>query len=164
MERQARTAFLDGGGSGGRSVFCSTERPERADTLALDTLALRTLRGFQGVETLGGRLHFPLRMGSEIAPPKDPFRRWISVDLAILAMLVLHDVAAPFTGLDNGATGTAIEATACLFHKDTVCTWFNRDTFHRLCRPFLWISDTNAASPRQHALSPGAGFSLTILR
>ena len=68
----------------------------RATTGILDALSLRTLGGFQWVETLGRWLDSALGMGGEIAPPKDPFRRWISVDLAILAIVVLHDVATPF--------------------------------------------------------------------
>lgn len=71
-------------------------RIPQSDQGTLDALALRTLRGFQWVETLGRCLDAALGMGGEIAPPKDPFRRWISVDLAIPAIVMLHDVATPF--------------------------------------------------------------------
>ena len=105
--------------------------------MALDALALRTLRGFQRVEALGRWLNFAFDMRGEIAPSKDPFRRWISVDLAILAVVVLHGVPTPFAGLNDGTTGSAIEATARLFHKDAVQTRLNRDTLHRFVRSFL---------------------------
>src|SRR5262249_57081869 len=122
------------------------------DTLSLDTLPLRTLRGFQWVETLGRWLDFALHMGRKIAPPKDPFRRWISVDLAILAVVVLHDVPTPFARFDNGTAGSPIEATTRLFHKEAVHTRFNRDTFHRFAGSFLSLSkiDTDVASTRPH--------------
>ena len=107
------------------------------NALALDALALRTLRGFQRVDALGGWLDFALDMRGEIAPPKDPFRGWISVDLAILAVVVLHDVPTPFAALNDGTTGSSVEATARLFHKDAVHTRLNRDTFHRFVRSFL---------------------------
>ena len=103
-------------------------------------------------------------MGGEIAPPQDPFRRWISIDLAILAIVVLDDVPTPFAGLDNGTTGSPIEATARLFHKSTVRTWFNRNTFHRFVWSFLSILDTDVTSTRQPHWSHGGGFSLTALR
>jgi hypothetical protein len=103
----------------------------------LDTLALRTLRSFQRVDALGRCLDFTLGMRGEIAPSKDPFRRWIRVDLAILAIVVLYDVPTPFTRLDNGTTGSSIEATACFFHKNAVHTRFNRDTFHCFVWSFL---------------------------
>ena len=109
----------------------------KCNALALDTLALRTLRGFQRVDTLGRWLDFALDMRGEIAPSKDPFRRRISVDLAILATVVLHDVPTPFAALNDGTTGSSIEATARLFHKDAVQTRFDRDTFHRFVRSFL---------------------------
>src|SRR5215471_2406649 len=132
MESRARTAFLASAGSG--AAPC---RVPQSDQEQLDTLALRTLRGFQRVETLGRWLHFALGMGGEIASPKDPFRRWISIDLAILAIVMLHDVPTPFAGLDNRTTGSPIEATARLFHKSAVRTRFNRDTFHRFAQSFL---------------------------
>ena len=75
-------------------------------------------------------------MGGEIAPSKEPFDRWISVELAIFALLILHDIPTSFAGLDNGVTGSPIEAATCLFHKDTIRTWFNRDTFHRVSLSF----------------------------
>jgi len=75
-------------------------------------------------------------MGGEIAPAKDPFGRWIGVELAIFALPILHDIPTPFAALDNGMTGSPVEAAACLFHKDTICTRFNRDTFHRFSIPF----------------------------
>ena len=75
-------------------------------------------------------------MGGEIAPSKDPFGCWISVELAIFALLILHDIPTSFAGLDNGVTGSPIEAAACLFHKDTLYTRFNRDTFHRFSLSF----------------------------
>ena len=96
MESRARTAFLASEGSGAAPCCVPQSDQGKCDTLALDTLALRTLRGFQWVETLGRWLDFALGMGGEIAPPKDPFRRWISVDLAILAIVMLHDVPTPF--------------------------------------------------------------------
>ena len=91
MESRARTAFLASEES--EAAPC---RVPQSDQGTLDALSLRTLRGFQGVETLGRWLDVALGMGGEIAPPKDPFRRWISVDLAILAIVVLHDVATPY--------------------------------------------------------------------
>ena len=115
----------------------------------LDTLALRTLRGFQGVKTLGRGLDFALGMGGEITPPEDPFRRWISVDPAVSAVILFQDVATPFAGLDNRTTGSTIKATAGLFHKDAVRTRFNRDTFHCFARSFLYMIDTNQAPTRQ---------------
>ena len=102
----------------------------------LDTLSLRTLRGFERVKTLGRGLHITLHMGGEITPSKEPFGRWISVELAIFALLIFHDIPTPFAGIDNGMTGTPIEAAACLFHKDAVRTRFNRETFHRFSIPF----------------------------
>ena len=99
-------------------------------------MSLRTLRGFERVKALGGGLHVTLHMGGEIAPAKDPFGRWIGVELAILALPILHDIPTPFAGIDNGMTGSPVEAAACLFHKDTIRTWFNRDTFHRFSTPF----------------------------
>ena len=70
-------------------------------------------------------------MGGKIAPSKDPFGCWISVELAILALRVLHDIPTPFAALDNRMTGSSIEAAARLFHKETVYTRFDRHTFHR---------------------------------
>ena len=87
-------------------------------------------------------------MGGEIASSEDPLRGRISINLAILPVVILHDVGAPFTGLDNGTTGATIEATARLFHEDTVGTRFNRDTFHRCSIPFPWIMHTYTASTR----------------
>jgi hypothetical protein len=75
-------------------------------------------------------------MGGEIAPPKDPFGGWISVELAIVALRVLHDIPTPFAGFNNGMTGSSIEAAARLFHKQTVRTRFDRNTFHRFALPF----------------------------
>ena len=94
-------------------------------------MSLRTLRGFERVKALGGGLYVTLHMGGEIAPAKDPFGRWIGVELAIAALLILHDIPTPLAGIDNGMTGSPIEAAAGLFHKDTMRTRFNRDTFHR---------------------------------
>ena len=70
-------------------------------------------------------------MSGEIAPSKDPFGGWISVELAIFALRVLHDIPTPFAVLNNGMTGSAVEAAARLFHKETVQTRFDRYTFHR---------------------------------
>src|SRR5215831_9046540 len=100
-------------------------------------------------------------MGGEIAPPKDPFRRWISIDLAILTMIMLNDVPTSFACLDYRTTGPPIEATACLFHKNTVRTRFNGDTFHRFASSFLYLStiDTHVTSTRQqnsHLVRPFA--------
>jgi hypothetical protein len=75
-------------------------------------------------------------MGGKITPPEDPFGGWISVELAIIALRVLHDIPAPFTGFNNGMTGSSIEAAARLFHKQTVRTRFDRHTFHRFALPF----------------------------
>jgi hypothetical protein len=99
-------------------------------------LSLRTLRGFQRIEALGGGLHITLYMGGKIASPKDPFGGWISIELAIFALRVLRDIPTPFTVLNNGMTGPSIEAAARLFHKETVRTRFDRDTFHRFALPF----------------------------
>jgi len=105
-------------------------------------LPLRTLRGFQRIEALGRGLYITLRMGGEIAPSEDPFGRWIRVELAILALRVLHDIPTPFAVLNNGMTGSSIEAATRLFHKETVRTRFDRNTFHRLALPFLCMTDT----------------------
>ena len=94
-------------------------------------MSLRTLGGFERVKALGGGLHVTLHMGGEIAPSEDPFGGWISVELAIFALRVLHDIPTPFAALDNGMTGSAVEAAARLFHKETVHTRFDRNTFHR---------------------------------
>ena len=75
-------------------------------------------------------------MGGEIAPSEDPFGCWISVELAIFALRVLYDIPTPFTALDDGMTGTSVEAAARLFHKETVHTRFDRHTFHRFTLPF----------------------------
>ena len=75
-------------------------------------------------------------MGGEIAPSKDPFGCWISVELAIFALRVLHNIPTPFAALDNGMTGSAVKAAARLFHKETVRTWFDRHTFHRFALSF----------------------------
>lgn len=75
-------------------------------------------------------------MGSEIAPSEDPFGCWISVELAIFALRVLHNISTPFAVLDNGMTGSSVEAAARLFHKETVRTRFDCDTFHRFALPF----------------------------
>ena len=83
-------------------------------------------------------------MGGEIAPSKEPFGRWISVELAIVALLVLHDIPTPFAGIDNGMTGASVEAAACLFHKDAVRARFNCDTFHRFAIPFLGLLEPEA--------------------
>ena len=109
-------------------------------------------------------MDFALGMGGKIAPPKGPFRRWISIDLAILAIVVLHDVPTPFAALDNRTTGSPIEATARLFHKSAVRTRFNRDTFHRFVWSFLSLLDTDVASTRQPHWFPGGGSSLTAFR
>ena len=137
MESRVRTAFLASEELEGRPMPGTQSDQEICNALALDTLALRTLRGFQRVNTLGRWLNFALGMRGEIAPSQDPFRRWISVDLAILAIVVFHDVPAPFACFDNGTTGSSIEATARLFHKHALHTRFNRDTFHRCVRSFL---------------------------
>ena len=81
-------------------------------------------------------------MGGEIAPPKDPFGCWIRVELAILALRVLHDIPTPFAVLNNGMAGTPIEAAARLFHKETVHTRFDRHAFHRLALSFYRMMDT----------------------
>jgi hypothetical protein len=70
-------------------------------------------------------------MGGKIAPPEDPFGCWISVELAISALRVLYDIPTPLAALNNGMTGSPIEAAARLFHKETVYTRFDRHTFHR---------------------------------
>jgi hypothetical protein len=70
-------------------------------------------------------------MRSKITPSEDPFGGWISVELAIITLRILHDIPTPFTGFNNGMTGSSIEAAARLFHKHTVRTRFNRHTFHR---------------------------------
>jgi len=102
----------------------------------LDTLSLRTLRGFQRIEALGRGLYITLHMGGKIAPSEDPFGCWISVELAISALRILHDIPTAFAALDNGMTGSSVEATARLFHKETVRTRFDCDTFHRFALPF----------------------------
>jgi hypothetical protein len=102
-------------------------------------------------------------MGGKIAPPKDPFGCWISVELAILALRVLHDISTPFTALDNGMTGSAIEAATRLFHKETVHTRFDRHTLHRFALPFLFM-DTYTSLCQATELSPSEGTSLTILK
>jgi len=99
-------------------------------------LALRTLRGFQRIKALGRGLYITLHMGGEIAPSEDPFGCWISVELAIFALRVLHDIPTPFTALDDGMTGPSVEAAARLFHKEAVRTRFDRHTFHRFVLPF----------------------------
>jgi hypothetical protein len=38
-------------------------------------------------------------------------------------------------------TGSSIEAAARLFHKETVRTRFDRNTFHRFALPFLCMTD-----------------------
>ena len=103
-----------------------------------DTLSLRTLRGFERIKALSGGLHITLYVGGEIAPSKNPFGRWISIELAIFALSILHDIPATFTGIDNGMTGSPVEAAAGLFHKETVHTRFDRDTLHRFALPFLY--------------------------
>ena len=75
-------------------------------------------------------------MGGEIAPSEDPFGCWISVELAIFALRILHDIPTPFTALDDGMTGASVEAAARLFHKEAVRTRFDRHTFHRFALPF----------------------------
>jgi hypothetical protein len=75
-------------------------------------------------------------MGGKIAPSEDPFGCWISVELAISALRILHDIPTAFAALDNGMTGSSVEATARLFHKETVRTRFDCDTFHRFALPF----------------------------
>jgi hypothetical protein len=75
-------------------------------------------------------------MGGEITPSKDPFRRWIGVELAIFTLLILHHIPTPFAGIDNRMTGSTVEAAASFFHKQTICTRFDRDTFHRFSIPF----------------------------
>ena len=75
-------------------------------------------------------------MGGEIAPSEDPFGGWISVELAIFALRVLHDISTPFAVLNNGMTGSSVETAAGFFHKETVHTRFDRDTFHRFTLPF----------------------------
>jgi hypothetical protein len=99
-------------------------------------LSLRTLRDFERVKALSGGLHITLYVGGEIAPSKNPFGRWIGIELAIFALPILHDIPTPFAGIDNGMTGSPVEAAACLFHKDAIRTRFNRDTFHRFSIPF----------------------------
>jgi len=81
-------------------------------------------------------------MGGEIAPSEDPFGCWISVELAIFALRVLHNIPTPFAVLDNGMTGSSVEAAACLFHKETIYTRFDRNTFHRFALPFYSMLDT----------------------
>ena len=132
MASQVRTAFLAREEPGSRSIVCPTEQPGKCS----NTLFLRTFRGFEGIKALGGGLHVTLHMGGKIAPSKEPFGRWISVELAISALLILHDIPTPCAGIDNGMTGAPVEAAACLFHKDTVRTWFNRNAFHRFSIPF----------------------------
>jgi len=81
-------------------------------------------------------LDITLYMGGKITPSEDPFGGWISVELAIIALRVLHDIPTPFAGFNNGMTGSPIEAAARLFHKQTVRTRFDRNTFHRFALPF----------------------------
>jgi len=81
-------------------------------------------------------LYITLHMGGEIAPSEDPFGCWISVELAIFALRVLHNIPTPFAVLHNGMTGSSVEAAARLFHKETVHTRFDRNTFHRFVLPF----------------------------
>ena len=76
-------------------------------------------------------MYITLHMGGKIAPSKDPFGGWISVELAIFALRVLHDIPTPYAAFDNGMTGSSVVAAARLFHKETVHTRFDRHTFHR---------------------------------
>ena len=89
---------------------------------------------------MGGGLHVTFYMGGEIAPSKDPFGRWVGVELAIAALLIHHHISTPFTGLDNRMTGAAVKAAASFFHEEAICTWFDRNTFHYFSIPFyaLW--------------------------
>ena len=70
-------------------------------------------------------------MRGKIAPSKDPFGCWISVELAIFALRVLHNIPTAYAVPDYGMTGSAVEAAARFFHKETVRTRFDRHTFHR---------------------------------
>jgi hypothetical protein len=89
-------------------------------------------------------------MGGEIAPSKHPFGRWIGIELTIFALRVLHDIPTPFAAFDNGMTGSTVEAAACLLHKDTVYTRFDRETFHRFALSFFISTlDTYKAFARQ---------------
>jgi hypothetical protein len=102
-------------------------------------------------------------MGGKIAPSEDPFGGWISVELAIIALRVLHDIPASFAGFNNGMTGPSIEAAARLFHKQTVRTRLDRHTFHRFALPFLY--DGHLRSLHQATeLSSSEGASLTVLK
>src|SRR5882672_10326021 len=103
-------------------------------------------------------------MGGEIAPSKYPFGHWISIELTIFALRVLHDIPTPFAVLDNGMTGSAVEAAPCLLHKDTVRTRFDRDTFHRFLLSFYKYTGHLQSLYQATELSPGEGTSLTILR
>src|SRR5215831_54279 len=140
MESQARTAFLAGGKSHGRSRIRQQLAPPNwqgnGGTPHLEALSLRALRGFQRIKALGRGLHITLYMSGEIAASKNPFGGWISVELAICALRVLHDISAPFAVLNNGMTGSAVETAAGFFHKETVHTRFDRDTFHRFSLSF----------------------------
>jgi hypothetical protein len=95
-------------------------------------------------------LYISLDVGGEIAPSKHPFGRWIGIELTVFALPILHDISTPFAAFDDGVTGSAVEATTCLLHKNTVDTRFNRDTFHR-CSLSFFIStpDTYTAFTRQ---------------
>jgi hypothetical protein len=75
-------------------------------------------------------------MGGKIAPSEDPFGGWIRVELAIVALRVLHDIPTPLAVLYNGMTGSSIEAATRLFHKQTICTRFDCNTFHRFALSF----------------------------
>ena len=140
MESQARTGFLAGEEPDGRSKVRKQLAPPNwrgnCGAQHLGTLSLPTLRGFERVKALGGGLHVTPHMGGKVAPSKEPFDRWISVELTIFALLILHDIPTPFAGIDNGMTGAPVEAAAGLFHKDTVRIRFNRDAFHRFSIPF----------------------------
>jgi hypothetical protein len=127
----------------GRPMVChrATSKESRY-RVSLDALPLRTLRGFQRIETLGRGLHITLHMSRKIAPPEDPFGCWISVELAIFALGVLYDIPTPLAGLNNGMAGSPIEAAARLFHKETVRTRFNRHAFHRFALSFYSMLDT----------------------
>jgi hypothetical protein len=101
-------------------------------------------------------------MRGEIAPAKDPFGCWISVELAIFALRVPHDISTPFAALNNGMTGSPVEAAAGLFHEETIHTRFDRDTFHRCSLPFLYNGHLTSLDQATE-LSPGEGTSLTTL-
>jgi hypothetical protein len=140
MERQVRTAFLAGGELARHSKVSKQLAPPNwrgnYGAQPLDTLSLRTLRGFQRIEALRRGLYITLHMRGKIAPSKDPFGGWISVELAIFALRVLHNIPTPFALLNNGMTGPSVEAAARLFHKETIHTRFDRHTFHRFALPF----------------------------